>query len=50
MYQEQFNKGEINEAQYKTLVSTSARNANFYTNIPAITQPFAPETTFFDES
>ena len=50
MYQEQYDKGEITEAQYKTLVSTSARNANFYTNIPAITQPFAPETTFFDES
>lgn len=50
MYQEQFDKGEINEAQYKTLVSTSARNANFYTNIAGITQPFAPETTFFDES
>ena len=50
MYQEQYEKGEITEAQYKTLVSTSARNANFYANIPTTAQPFAPETTFFDEN
>lgn len=50
MYQEQFNNGEITEAQYKTLVSTSARNANFFNNLPSITQPVAPETNFFDET
>ena len=50
MYQEQFNNGEITEAQYKTLVSTSARNANFFNNLPTITQPIAPETNFFDET
>lgn len=50
MYQEQYEKGEITEAQYKTLVSTSARNANFYANIPTTAQPFAPDTTFFDEN
>jgi hypothetical protein len=50
MYQEQFDNGEITEAQYKTLVSTSARNANFYNNVSAMAQPFAPDTTFFDES
>lgn len=50
MYQEQFNNGEITEAQYKTLVSTSIRNANFFNNLPAITQPVAPETNFFDET
>ena len=50
MYQEQFNNGEITEAQYKTLVSTSARNANFFNNLPAITQPISPETNFFDET
>ena len=50
MYQEQYDNGEITEAQYKTLVSTSARNANFYNNVPPVAQPFAPETTFFDEN
>ena len=50
MYQEQFDKGEISEAQYKTLVSTTARNASFYSKIPTITQPIAPETNFFDEN
>jgi hypothetical protein len=50
MYQEQFSKGEISEAQYKTLVSTTARNANFYSNMSSIAQPIAPETNFFDES
>lgn len=50
MYQEQFNNGEITEAQYKTLVSTSTRNANFFNNLPSITQPVAPETNFFDET
>ena len=50
MYQEQFDKGEITEAQYKTLVSTSARNANFYANLPSINQPIVPETNFFDEN
>lgn len=50
MYQEQFNNGEITEAQYKTLVSTSTRNANFFNNLPSITQPVALETNFFDET
>ena len=48
MYQEQYDNGEISEAQYKTLVSTSARNANFYNNLPATAAP-AP-TSFFDET
>ena len=50
MYQEQYDKGEITEAQYRTLVSTSARNAHFYDSVPKIAQPFVPETNFFDES
>ena len=50
MYQEQFNKGEISEAQYKTLVSTTARNASFYSGMSSIAQPIVPETSFFDES
>ena len=50
MYQEQYDKGEISEAQYRTLVSTTARNANFYSKTPSIAQPIAPETNFFDES
>lgn len=50
MYQEQFDKGEITEAQYRTLVSTSARNANFYNNMASTAQPFVPDTTFFDET
>ena len=48
MYQEQFDNGQISEAQYKTLVSTSARNANFYNNLPTTAAP-AP-TSFFDET
>lgn len=50
MYQEQYDKGEISEAQYRTLVSTSARNAHFYDSVPKTAQPFVPETNFFDES
>lgn len=50
MYQEQFNNGEITEAQYKTLVSANARNANFYNTVLPNSQPIAPETNFFDES
>lgn len=55
MYQEQYDNGEISEAQYKTLVSTSARNANFYSNLPTMpTQPastgFFDETQFIDDS
>lgn len=50
MYQEQFEKGEITESQYKTLVSASARNANFYNNVAPIAQPIAPDTNFFDET
>lgn len=51
MYQEQYDNGEITEAQYKTLVSTSARNANFYTNLDNNNNKFAaPEPTFFDET
>lgn len=49
MYQEQFEKGEITEAQYKTLVSTQARSANFYNNVAPTLQPIAPDTNFFDE-
>jgi hypothetical protein len=50
MYQEQFEKGEITESQYKTLVSASTRNANFYNNVAPIAQPIAPDTNFFDET
>ena len=54
MYQEQYDNGEISEAQYKTLVSTSARNANFYNNLPATAAPapasFFDETQFIDDS
>lgn len=52
MYQEQYDNGEITEAQYKTLVSTSARNANFYTNLDnnSNNKFAAPEPTFFDET
>lgn len=50
MYQEQYDKGEISEAQYRTLVSATARNANFYTNIPTIVQPTVSNTNFFDET
>ena len=50
MYQEQYDRGEISEAQYRTLVSTSARNAHFYDSVPKTAQPFVPETNFFDES
>jgi hypothetical protein len=55
MYQEQYDNGEISEAQYKTLVSTSARNANFYSTLPTMpTQPasagFFDETQFIDDS
>lgn len=50
MYQEQYDKGEISEAQYRTLVSTTARNSNFYSKGAPISQPIAPETNFFDEN
>lgn len=50
MYQEQYNNGEISEAQYRTLVSTTARNANFYSNIPTTVQPVVSESNFFDEN
>jgi hypothetical protein len=50
MYQEQYDKGEISEAQYRTLVSTTARNSNFYSKGAPISQPIAPDTNFFDES
>lgn len=49
MYQEQYDKGEITEAQYKTLVSATARNANFFATLQP-TQPVVPETNFFDET
>ena len=48
MYQEQFENGEINEAQYKTLVSSSARNERLYeTPVPA---PYLGENNFYDEN
>lgn len=47
MYQEQYEKGQISEAQYKTLASAQARSENFFANAAA-TQPAAP--TFFDEN
>lgn len=50
MYKKQYEDGSISEAQYRTLVSTTARNANFYSNLPTISQPIMPETNFFDET
>lgn len=54
MYQDQFNKGEISEAQYKTLTSTSAQNDNYYQSLSQ--QPFLgndnpyQENYFMDEA
>ena len=50
MYKEQFDKGEISEAQYKTLVSTSSRNDEMKMMAASGVQPYAPETTFYHEN
>ena len=55
MYQEQFDNGEISEAQYKTLISTTARNEQLLHGVN-ITDPYLgadnpfDETFFMDES
>ena len=55
MYQEQFDNGEISEAQYKTLISTTARNEQLLHGVNIIDpylgadNPF-DETFFMDES
>ena len=54
MYQEQFDNGEISEAQYKTLISTSARNQKLSEYVAP--DPFLgsdnpyDETQFLDDS
>ena len=51
MYKEQFEKGEISEAQYKTLVSTSSRNEEMKMMAASgVTQPYVPETNFYNEN
>ena len=50
MYQDQYDKGEISEAQYRTLVSTTSRNANFYNNPSNFITTTTPEINFFDEN
>jgi hypothetical protein len=48
MYQEQFERGEINEAQYKTLVSAKSRYDTM-DSVPAPV-PYLGANNFFDET
>lgn len=48
MYQEQYDNGEISEAQYKTLTSAKARN-EAYMNAP-IGEPYLGPDNFYDET
>ena len=52
LYQEQFEKGEITEAQYKTLVSTSARNEQMQAIMaaPVAQTPYLGENNFYNEN
>lgn len=47
MYQEQFDNGEITEAQYKTLTSAKQRNDNF--SFPTVQDPFLGNDNPFNE-
>jgi hypothetical protein len=47
MYQEQFDNGEITEAQYKTLTSAKQRNDNF--SFPVVQDPFLGNDNPFNE-
>jgi hypothetical protein len=48
MYQEQFDNGEISEAQYKTLISTSARNQKLSEYVAP--DPFLGSDNPYDET
>ena len=50
MYQEQYDNGEISEAQYKTLVSTSARNQSLFSQAGVAQEPYIGDNNFYDES
>lgn len=50
MYQEQYDNGEISEAQYKTLVSTSARNQSLFSQAGVAQQPYIGDNNFYDEA
>ena len=51
---EQFENGEITEAQYKTLVSTETQNEEYaempVTVAPTVDNPFLSPSEFIDES
>jgi hypothetical protein len=49
MYTEQYENGEINEAQYKTLISTPAQNEQMAQMAP-ISQPYLGENNFYNEN
>ena len=49
LYQEQYENGEINEAQYKTLISSSARNDQMAQMVTP-TQPYLGEANFYNEN
>lgn len=51
MYKEQYERGELTEAQYKTMITTTARNASFYadTTFKSV-QAEIPNANFFDET
>ena len=49
MYQEQFDNGEISEAQYKTLISTTARNEQLLHGA-GVVDPYLGADNPFDES
>ena len=48
MYQEQYDNGEISEAQYKTLTSAKQRNETMM--MAPIGQPYLRENNFYDEN
>ena len=51
MYKEQYERGELTEAQYKTMITTTARNASFYTDTTfKNVQAEIPSANFFDET
>ena len=49
MYKEQYERGEINEAQYKTMVSSMARNQDF-AQMGQSAQPYLGNNNFYNEN
>ena len=50
MYKEQFDAGEITEAQYKTLTSPAARNEAMLASLVSTQEPYLGENNFFNEN